>query len=728
MSHLTGREVFEKIKQEIIENHKDLDLKKIEEAYILASESHKGQLRKSGEEYIVHPLEVAEILLSLKMDTDTIIAGILHDVVEDTYITLSDIEYSFGKEVSNLIDGVTKLRNLPKSEGKQIENIRKMVVAMSEDVRVVLIKLADRLHNMRTLKFQSPEKQIEKAKETMDVFAPIAHRIGMGKIKSELEDLSFYFLNPTSYKEIKELINTKKEEREKYIERVKEIIETELKKANINAKVKGRPKHLYSIYKKMYEKNKNFSDLMDLIALRIITEKDVDCYSALGIVHAIFEPLNGRVKDYVAVPKENGYQSLHTIVKGLENKIFEIQIRTQKMHEIAEDGVAAHWKYKEKKTKDKNEKYYSSLKKIIESNIEKEDKNENFAKEITAGILKKTIFVFTPKGDVIELENGSTVLDFAFQVHTQIGYRTIGAKVNGKIVTLDYKVENGDKIEILISKTAKGPGNDWINMVNNPSSKSKIKKWFKDLEFESKAKEGEELLIAEFNKIGLKFKDYEDNEKTLLYMKKYNLNNIEQLFYKFAVNELSIETFMSKFEKKEEINVEEYIEEETQRSNKIKQKNSTAIKVNGSDNIEFKIAKCCLPLPGDSISALITSSHILTVHKKECKNFKKFLENSPQREVFVYWDEKELKNSKSKYEVEFTIVSFERTGLLLDIMRILSEYRIDLTQINSKSKKDSKEIVHINLRVLVKNKEELEKLIKHLLSLKDIIDIIRNIS
>lgn len=723
MSNITSNQIFEKLKKEILENRKDLDIEKIEEAYTLALESHMGQKRKSGEEYIIHPLEVAEILLNLRMDTDTIIAGILHDVVEDTLISLADIEYIFGKEIANLIDGVTKLRNLPRKEGKQIENIRKMVVAMSEDVRVVIIKLADRLHNMRTLKFQTPEKQIEKSKETMDIYAPISHRIGMGKIKTELEDLAFYYLNPTGYAEIKELVNTKKEERQKYIKIVIDIIEKELKNNNINAVVNGRNKYLYSIYKKMYEKQKKFTDLMDLTAVRIITEKEVDCYTVLGMIHSIFVPITGRFKDYIAVPKPNGYQSIHTTVKGPDNQIIEIQIRTEQMHAIAEEGVAAHWKYKENKNKDKNEKYYAAIKKIIES---KEDPNNNFAKDVTTQILKKTIFVFTPKGDVVELQEGATALDFAFQVHTQIGYRTIGVKVNDRIVTLDYVVSNGDKIEILTSKTAKGPGNDWINIVTSPASKSKIKKWFKDKEMEIKSKEGEELVISEFNKVGLRFKDLEDDDRVLLYMKKFNLANINQLYTKFATNELSLDTFISKFIDKKEQSIEEVILEGANKVTNRISKSSSGIKVTGSDNTLFNFAKCCSPLPGDSIRGFVTRGRGIVIHTSDCKNMQQLLSVEPEREVEVLWDEKLLSENTTKYLVNFTIKTYGRSGLLLDVMRILSEYKMDVTSVNTNNiKENGKVYTLVQLGVLVRKKEDFEKLTKNLLTMREIMSVIR---
>lgn len=704
---------------ESCKKNSELDIDRIEKAYILAREAHTGQYRKSGEEYIIHPIEVSKILVELKMDTDTIVAGLLHDVVEDTLITITDIEYSFGKEVALLVDGVTKLRNLPKTKGKQIENIRKMVVAMSHDIRVVIIKLADRLHNMRTLQYQTPEKQIEKSKECLDVFAPIAHRIGMSKIKSELEDISFRYLNKEAYQQMKELVNTKKTERIKITNEIIDVIKKELDKYHIKATVTGRPKHLYSIYKKMTEKNKKFAELMDLIAIRVIVEKDEECYMVLGIVHGKFVPVSGRFKDYIAVPKSNGYQSIHTTIEYTKFQKVEIQIRTRQMHEIAEEGVAAHWKYKEKKSKDKNEKYYQAVKKIIDG---------NFAQEVTGEVLNTTIFVFTPKGDVMELDKDSTALDFAFQVHTQIGYRTIGAKVNDKIVPLDQKLENGDKVEILTSKATNGPGKDWINMVNNNSSKVKIKKWFKDLEFENKVKEGQELLDVEFSKIGLKFKELEDDEMVYLYMKKYNITNLDNLYYKFATNNLNLDTFIQKFKPKtEEITYETVLEEAKENATKYANKNNnkTGVKISGSDNTMFSFARCCNPLPGVDIRGYVTRSRGIVIHNAKCENMLKLVQNEPEREIEVYWDEKLLEESNCKYEYSFTVISLNRESLLFDIIRIINEHKLDIVSMQTITKEENgQNLAKMNIRLMIKNKENFEKLRKILLSMKDVIEII----
>ena len=716
-------ELLERLKKRIKENNLEVDIDKVSQAFILAYESHEGQKRKSGEDYILHPVEVAEILVDMKMDTDTIVAGILHDVVEDTLITLSDIEYTFGPDVKRLVDGVTKLRNLPKTDTKKIENIRKMVVAMSEDIRVVIIKLADRLHNMRTLKYMSHEKQQIKSKETFDVFAPIAHRIGMAKIKWELEDISFRFLYPKEYAEIKELVNAKRGEREEYTKSIIVKIKDELKKQGIKGEVNGRPKHLYSIYKKMIEKEKKFTDLNDLIAIRIMVEKEVECYNVLGLIHNLFVPVSGRFKDYIAVPKSNGYQSIHTTVKGHDSQNVEIQIRTFEMHRIAEEGVAAHWKYKEKKSKAKNEEYYAAVKKIIETSTEK---SENFVQQVTGDLLNQTIFVFTPKGDVIELSHGSTALDFAFQVHTQIGYRTIGAKVNEKIVQLGQILENGDKIEIMTSKSTKGPGKDWLNLVNNSSSKAKIRKWFKDREFEEKTKEGEQILEREFEKIGLKLKEIVEDERVYLYMKKFNISTVEMMYYKFAVGDLSLDGFIKKFEVKEEIDLKDVLEKETEKGNRKKDKSEGGVKISGTENTMYRFAKCCNPLPGDNIKGYVSRGRGIVIHRLDCINLSSLIKNEPDREIEVYWDEEAVNTGNRKYLYNFSVKAIDRQGLLLDIIRILNEYKMELVTVNNNFIKESGNQYNLlHFGIMIKQREDFDKLSNNLKSMKDIVDVMR---
>ena len=728
----TSKELLQQLFDRIKKNNLDVDTEEISQAFTLANESHIGQKRKSGENYILHPVEVAEILVDLKMDTDTIVAGILHDVVEDTLITLPDIEYIFGADVRKLVDGVTKLRNLPRTDSKKIENIRKMVVAMSEDIRVVIIKLADRLHNMRTLKYMTPAKQLEKSKETLEIFATIAHRIGMSKIKTELEDISFRYLHPEEYQEIKELVNTKKQERENYTKKVIEKIEKELEKHNLKGEVTGRPKHLYSIYRKMIEKEKKFADLNDLIAVRIVVEREDECYNALGIIHNLFIPVPGRFKDYIAAPKINGYQSIHTTVNGPDNQKVEIQIRTKLMHQIAEDGVAAHWKYKDKKYKEKkskNEEYYAAVKKIIEKSTNEaneKEKTKSFAKEVTGDVLNQTIFVFTPKGDVVELPKSSTALDFAFQIHTQIGYRTIGAKINDRIVQLNQTLENGDKVEVLTSKNTKGPGKDWIAMVNNHSSKAKIRKWFKDKEFLEKSKEGEQLLEKEFEKLGLKFADVVEEEKVFLYMKKFNISSKEILFYKFATGDLSLDGFLKKFERKQEKKLEEVLEAEQEKGNKRKERSQGGIKISGTENTMYRFAKCCSPLPGDEICGYVTRGRGIAIHRKDCKNFEKLMEIEPNREVEVYWDEEEIRKNTTRYQFNFLIKAYDRNGLLLDIIRILNEYKMEIVNVNTNIlKENGNQLCLIHLGIMIRGREDFERLANNLKSMKDVIDIVK---
>ena len=721
-------ELYKQLADRIKENNLDVDMDKVAEAFTLAYESHVGQKRKSGEDYILHPVEVAEILADMRMDTDTIVAGLLHDVVEDTLITLPDIEYSFGEDVKKLVDGVTKLRNLPRTDSKKLENIRKMVVAMSEDIRVVIIKLADRLHNMRTLKYMKPEKQQEKSKETIEIYAPIAHRIGMAKIKWELEDISFRFLYPKDYYEIKELINSKRKEREGYTANFIEKIQAELEKNHIKGEVTGRPKHLYSIYRKMNEKEKRFVDLNDLIAIRIIVKKKNECYNVLGIIHDLFIPVFKRFKDYISQPKPNGYQSIHTTVKGPNDQNVEIQIRTQEMHEIAEEGVAAHWKYKEKKSKSKNEKFYADAKKLTDSVQSKSDEKEQkgFAQEVTGDVLKQTIFVFTPKDDVMEMPRNSTALDFAFQVHTQIGYRTIGAKVNGRITQLNQVLKNGDKVEVMTSKNVnKGPGKDWIEMVNNHGSRVKIRKWFKDKEFEEKSKEGEQILEKEFEQLGLKLKDMLEDERVFLYMKKFNVADTKTLFYRFAIGDLSLDGFMNKFEKKEEKALEKVLEEETEKANRQKEKNNGGVKISGTENTMYRFAKCCSPLPGDEIRGYVTRGRGIAIHRSDCSNFLSLMEKEPEREIDVYWDESAI-SANTTYEFNFTIKASDRNGLLLDIIRILNEYKMNLLNVNTNTfKENGNKRILIHLRITIRSREDFDRLANNLKSMSEVIDIIK---
>lgn len=705
-------EFVEKMKNE----NANIDYEKLYEAFLLAKEAHLGQYRKSGEDYIIHPIIVSEILYDLQMDSDTIIAGLLHDVVEDTLITTGDLEYIFGKTIANLVDGVTKLRNLPQSSTKHAENIRKMVIAMSQDIRIVIIKLADRLHNMRTLEFQSPEKQIEKSNETLEIFAPIAHRLGMSKLKSELEDISFKYLEPNEYERIKNYLSKEKENPERIINKLIEYLKITLKENDIkNFLITGRPKHMYSIYKKMNSKSKEFVDLTDLIAIRVLVDREIDCYAVLGIIHSHFKPLIHRFKDYISVPKPNGYKSIHTTIEYLDDlgvlQNVEIQIRTYEMHEIAENGVASHWKYKEKKTQDKNEKFYSDVKQLIHA-------KDEFAQKITESVLNETIFVLTPKDEVREISKDATVLDFAFLIHTQIGYKTIGAKINDKIVPLNTQLKNGDKIEILTSNNSKGPGKDWVNMVKLSSSKGKIRKWFNDQEFVKNAAEGIQILEKEFEKIGLKLKDVVEDPKFILFQKKYNLNTLDQLAFKIYEGNISVKQIIKKFEPDNmpDVNIEQLVEKTNS-----KRKSDEGIIIDGSDNTFVFLAKCCHPFPGDEIRSYVKTGKGIIVHKKNCSNLLNVIEHSPDREIDVKWDSKILQNETSnKFSFSFRIESRNKSGILLEIAKVINDLKIDLENINSIVKKD---VVSFNIVIRIKTKNEFKILESNLLKIEGILDI-----
>ena len=553
---------WEEILKEIEKNNLKVDIEKIKLAFFFAEECHEGQYRKSGEDYIMHPVEVTKILIDMKMDTDTIVAGILHDIVEDTLITLADIKYNFGETVATLVDGVTKLKTLPNGTKKQDENIRKMILAMAQNLRVIIIKLADRLHNMRTMKYMKPEKQISISQETLDIYAPLAHRLGIAKIKWELEDLALRYLKPKEYMNIKSLIDSKKKEREEYIQGFIETIVNLLHETGIKGSVKGRFKHFYSIYKKMYEKNKEFDDIYDLMGVRIIVDTEGECYNTLGVIHSHFKPVPGRFKDYIAVPKSNNYQSIHTTIVGPQGKFIEIQIRTEEMDKVAEEGIAAHWSYKEHTKVTKSDQVYGWLRNILELQKETETAQE-FIDSVTKDIMNETVFVFSPKGDITELPQGATPLDFAFAIHTQIGCKCVGAKVNGKIVTLDYKLQNGDRVEIITSKNSKGPNKDWLDIVVTHGAKSKIKKVLKDLVRDQTIKNGRENLERELGKLGITLKEMEEDPIIKKHMEKNNITSLDEFYYHVGEKRSKIDIIIDKLRKKiekdrkiENINIE----------------------------------------------------------------------------------------------------------------------------------------------------------------------------
>ena len=711
-------------------NHLNLDLDKIKLALGFAEESHQGQYRKSGDDYIVHPVEVAKILMDMKMDTDTIVAGLLHDVVEDTLIPIADIKYNFGDTVATLVDGVTKLKALPNGTKNQAENIRKMILAMAENIRVILIKLADRLHNMRTLKFMKPEKQQSISKETLDIYAPLAHRLGMAKVKSELEDLAFSYLHHDEFLEIKKLVDNTKEERKDYIENfIRTMIRT-LSELGIKAEVKGRFKHFYSIYKKMYQKGKEFDDIYDLMGVRVIVDDKATCYHVLGIVHSQYTPVPGRFKDYIAVPKSNNYQSIHTTIVGPLGKFIEIQIRTKDMDDIAEEGIAAHWNYKENKKSSKDDNIYGWLRHIIEFQNES-DSTEDFIEGVTGDIDRGTVFTFSPKGDIIELPVGATALDFAFMVHTQVGCKCVGAKVNGRMVTIDHKLKSGDKVEIITSKNSKGPSIDWLDIVVTHGAKGKIRKFLKDENKETVTKIGKDNLEKEASKLGMTLKEIENDPTLKKHMEKNNISSLDEFYFYIGEKRSRLDILVTKIKNSLEkeraastLTIEEVLKKKEEK--KKEGKNDFGIVIDGINNTLIRFAKCCTPLPGDEIGGFVTKLTGITVHRKDCPNFHAMIEKDPSREILVKWDENLIETKMNKYNFTFTVVLNDRPNILMEIVSLIANHKINITSLNSyEVKKDGDRVVKVKISIEIKAKTEYDYLINNILKLKDVISVER---
>ena len=721
---------WEQLLEKAKANHLNYDFDKLKLALAFAEESHQGQYRKSGDDYIIHPVEVAKILMDMKMDTDTVVAGLLHDVVEDTLIPIADIKYNFGDTVAVLVDGVTKLKALPNGTKNQAENIRKMILAMAENIRVILIKLADRLHNMRTLKFMKPEKQQAISKETLDIYAPLAHRLGMAKIKSELEDLSFSYLHHEEYLEIKRLVENTKEERKDYIENFIRTMKRTLVDLGLKAEVKGRFKHFYSIYKKMYQKGKEFDDIYDLMGVRVIVEDKAACYHILGIVHSQYTPVPGRFKDYIAVPKSNNYQSIHTTIVGPLGKFIEIQIRTKDMDDIAEEGIAAHWNYKENKKSSKDDNIYGWLRHIIEFQNES-DSTEDFIEGVTGDIDKGTIFTFSPKGDIIELPVGATALDFAFMVHTQVGCKCVGAKVNGRMVTIDHKLRSGDKVEIITSKNSKGPSIDWLDIVITHGAKGKIRKFLKDENKETVSKLGKDSLEKEAVKIGMTLKEIENDPTLKKHMERNNISSMEEFYFYLGEKRSRLDILINKIKvnlEKERaastLTIEEVLKKKEEKRKE--GKNDFGIVIDGINNTLIRFAKCCTPLPGDEIGGFVTKLTGITVHRKDCPNFHAMVEKDPSREILVKWDENLIETKMNKYNFTFTIVLNDRPNILMEIVNLIGNHKINITSLNSyEVKKDGDKVMKVKISIEIKGKAEYDYLISNILKLKDVISVER---
>lgn len=725
--------MLEMLVKKIKENCVNINMDMVNKAFNLAFEAHKEQKRDSGEPYIIHPIEVATILAELGMDTSTIVAGLLHDVIEDTEYTYDDIKKIFGEEVANLVSGVTKITKMEykSKEEQQADNFRKMLLAMADDIRVIIIKLADRLHNMRTLKYRKKEKQKKTAMETLDIYAPLAHRLGISKIKWELEDLSFRYIHEEEYYDLVKQVAEKRAEREIYIKNIIEEMYNKLEEAEIDSDIDGRPKHFFSIYKKMVNKNKSIEQIFDLTAIRVLVNTVKDCYEVLGIVHTIYKPIPGRFKDYIAMPKPNMYQSLHTTVIGPQGKTFEIQIRTFEMHRTAEYGIAAHWKYKEgdnnSETKEKNfESKLVWLRDMLEFQKETADAEE-FIEGFKIDLFTDEIFLFTPKGVVIDLPNGATPIDFAYRIHTDIGNKCVGAKVNGKIVPLDYKLKTGEIVEVLTSNNAKGPNIDWLNIAKSNQAKSKIRYWFKKSKKEENISKGKEVFEKELKKQGVHFADIAKGETYEKFVKRNNINCMDDLYALIGLGAISASSFICKLKDENKSKDEKVIEENTNKiieENIFKAKrktvdNTVGITVKGVDNIMIRFAKCCNPVPGDDIMGYITKGRGVSVHRADCGNLKSLIMEDGAKVVDVSWGS----SNGRAYIAEIQVKAEDIGELLTDIMGVISELNLQLNAVNAKSAKGR--IAYVNIKVKIDSVDILKNLMRKIRHLKGVIDVYR---
>jgi len=694
----------------------------VTKAYNLAEEAHKDQRRVSGEPYILHPLAVAQILADMKIDTTTITASLLHDVVEDTSYTLEDIKKMFGKEVAFLVDGVTKLSrlNYRTKEDQQLNSMRKMFLAMAKDVRVVVIKLADRLHNMRTLRYMRSDKQKRIAQETLEIFAPLAHRLGIFNIKWELEDLSFRYLEPDKYYDLVDQMKQKRHVREEIVNEAIDVLKKALDDAHIHCEINGRPKHFYSIYKKMKKDNRDLSQVYDLFAIRVIVDDVKDCYGVLGIVHSLWKPLPYRFKDYIAMPKPNNYQSLHTTVIGTRGQPVEIQIRTWEMHRIAEYGVAAHWRYKEG-NQTANKDAFDEKMGWLRNLLEWQDTNnpKEFVNALKLDAFSDEVFVFSPRGDVIDLPQGSIPIDFAYRIHTDVGHRCVGAKINGKIVPLDYKLKNGDIVEIITSKVGK-PSLDWLNIVGSSESRSKIRSWFKKENREENIAKGLDALERECKRLGHDWKALNVGGRLGRVAKQMNAGSEDDLvaavgYGGFAVNTVLIKLLElhKKDLQKQEEKTNSLAALEKLKTKKPVKHNGTGILVKGEPGLLVRLAKCCSPVPGDPIIGFITRGRGVSVHRADCPNVTHG-QNDVDRLIDVEWDY----DGNERFEVNMEIVAYDRTGIMAEIMATLAEMKISILSVNAKTS-DTKNVT-IHMGISIKDLAQFEFVATKIRRLKDV--------
>ncbi len=700
----------------------DRDL--IYKAYLLCKEKHGDQLRHSGEPYFVHPYEVTRILADMELDRDAIIAGLLHDVIEDTDYTYEQMKEEFGEQVATLVEGVTKLDKIKciSSEEAHIENLRKMFFAMAEDIRVVLIKLADRLHNMRTLKHMKPEKQLQKAKEALDVYAPLAYRLGISKIKTELEDLALKYLDNVAYYEIVDGLSQKQSERDSYVENVRNVIAEKMEQMGIKCHISARAKHIYSIFRKMYNQNKTLDEIYDLFAVRIIVDTVAECYAVLGIVHEEYKPIPGRFKDYIAMPKPNMYQSLHTTVIGPDGQPFEIQIRTWDMHKVAERGIAAHWKYKEGKAGDsKNLDWVNKLLEIQSEAVDPED----FMRTLKIDMFADEVFVFTPKGDVIGLPAGSCPVDFAFYIHSAVGYKMTGAKVNSKIVTLDYKLKNGDIVEVITSGANKGPSRDWLKIVKTSTARNKINSWFKKENREANIIRGKEAVESELKRLGLSYSSLFQTKYLDPMLKRYGFSNIDEMYAAIGFGGITAAKVITRLRDSYQNDHKEETPHEIipKQTTKKKQKSDSGIEVRGVDNCLVRLSRCCNPVPGDDIIGFITRGRGVSVHRCDCVNVlpENLDEDTRSRIIECNW----LDDISTTFSAELSIECINRGGILADVIGVVSEQKLNLLAANARALKDRTALIDITIEV--GSKEQLENIIKKLHRVPGVHDIRRTV-
>lgn len=712
--------MIEKLINMIKEYNPSFDQEKVVKAFNLAAKAHDGQFRKSGEKYIIHPVCVSEILAELQMDTATICAGLLHDVIEDTDVTKDDLIEEFDEDVANIVDGVTKIKNLKYQSGElnQAENIRKMVLAMSKDLRVVIVKLADRLHNLRTLEYMADEKRVRISKETLDIYAPLAHRLGISKIKWELEDLCLRHLEPDAYYDLVEKVNKKRIERESQVQFIKDKLSEKLKENNIKFHIEGRPKNFYSIYKKMKDQNKSFDSIYDLIAVRIIVDTISDCYGALGVVHSLWKPIPGRVKDYIAMPKPNMYQSLHTTVISKETEIFEIQIRTWDMHKTAEYGIAAHWIYKEKlKNTDNFDKNLKWLSQLIEWQNELSDPKD-FIETLKVDFFNDEIFVLTPNGDVIDLPRDATPVDFAYRVHTDVGNSCIGAKVDGKIVPLNHKLSTGSVVEIVRSKNECGPSRDWLKFVKSTRAKSKIKSWFRNIDKDDNIQIGKDLLLSELKRLNLKVESVLNKSNVDILCDYFSATDLDDIYQFIGYGNLKLNTVVNKIKTlvdSDEVKDNKILLNKTTKKNNYQE----SVVVDDMPDLKVKFSKCCNPLPGDEIVGFITKGRGISVHRCDCPNVS-MLKDKMQT-IKVKW----RNDYTGTFNSDIEIRAVDRVGLLSEITGYIREQSCKLIGLNAKV---DETMVIITMSLEVDNLVDLEKIIKEIKSIPSVLNVYRRIN